>query len=162
MQPVLEELQHQYPQLNIIYRATPVMSDQSQAIASLVLASERKMNTLSLHKALMHLSHAPSVNETLLIGQQLGLNAQTLLQGAQQVDIQNQLKNNIRLAETHATGGSLYLPILIIGKADGSSPSFTLTGEQPYELLSAMIQQLGQDDVQMAKQKDSKRGGGTI
>lgn len=157
MESVIEALKIKYPQLTVIYRPTPMLTEQSSSIAALVLASEEQNHSLSLHKALMNLSHTPTMEDSLSISQQLGLNTALLLADMHQSQIQNQLKNNVRLAETHAINGGIYLPILTIGQADGSEPSFTLTGEQSYALLSAIIQQIGQNYVQVDKQEQQPR-----
>jgi len=152
MEPIIEALKIKYPNLRIIYKPTPLLTPQSASIAALVLASEKENHTLRLHKALMNLNHTPSFNEALLISAQLGLNNQMLLNRVSQSDIQQQLKQNIMLAETYAVAGGIYLPIFTVGKINQKSPDFTLTGEQPFALLSALIKQEN-ENVQMDKQE---------
>ena len=148
MAPVLEALQRQYPNLRIVYRVAPLLTANSRLVASLVLASEKQGKWQALHRRLMQSPDAPTPQDVLEISQSLGLNPQILLQTMRQPNIQHQLQQNIQLAQAHAVQGTLLLPTLVFERFDESNDSITLTGEQSYNLLSAIVRQLEQDHVQ--------------
>ncbi len=146
MEQVIEKLQAKYPELKVIHRVTPLITPISREIASFTLASQNQGQWLSLHRILMHLSARPTLQEAESIADQLGLNVPLLFKTMQQIHIQSQISHNIKQAETYAIEGNIYLPIFVFEssgqKQDQKKQTITLTGEQPYILLSAIVKQL--------------------
>lgn len=142
MERVIEALQGQYSQLRVIHRVIPVLR-QSYSVASLALAAKIQGRWLALHKALTRLPSAPTIVDVFRISKQLGLNANLLFNDMEKSDIQQQLQRNIRSAKEYSIHGAIYLPILVFKQSNGKGQDIILRGEQPYTLLSAIVQQLG-------------------
>ncbi len=155
IESVIDQLQRSYPDLQVIHRVTPLLTTASYPVASFTLAVRAQGGWQAweaLHQRLMQLSRAPTLGDAEEIATDLGLNTPVILKEMQQSNIQQEIRKNSELAETHAIAGQVYLPILVFGASNGEGQIITLTGEQPYELLSAIVQQLGDDQhVQLAQ-----------
>ncbi len=148
MESVIDQLQRSYPELQVIHRVTPLLTTESYPVTSFTLAVREQGGWQvweALHQRLMQLSRAPTFRDAQEITTDLGLNTPVILKEMQQSDIQQEMMKNINLAESHAIAGHVYLPILVFGLSDSRGPQIVLTGEQPYELLSAIVQQLLDD-----------------
>jgi predicted DsbA family dithiol-disulfide isomerase len=141
MESVIEHLQAKYPNLQIIYRVTPVINSRSRDIASFALATKSQGQWRMVHQALMQLSHAPTWFDVNRMIAELKLNKKLLFKTMKQIKIQQEINRNIKEAEAHAIRGGIYLPMLIF-KSSSKKQVITLLGEQPYTLLSAVVQQL--------------------
>jgi predicted DsbA family dithiol-disulfide isomerase len=141
MESVIERLQARYPNLQIIYRVTPVINNRSRDIAFFALAVKSQHKWQMVHQALMQLPNAPTWFDVNRIVIELKFNKQLLFKTMQQGKIQQQINRNIKEAEAHAVRGGIYLPMLIF-KSSSKKQVITLLGEQPYTLLSAVVQQL--------------------
>ncbi len=144
MEPVIEKLEARFPQLRVVHRVTPLLTPESRSLASFTLAAEEEGQWQPLHQALINLPTTPTLSEAEQAALKLGCNLSRLLKLMQQPSIQQQWQQSIRLAATHVSEGKLALPILVFGKSDGAGPHITLTGEQSYGLLSAIVQQLSE------------------
>lgn len=144
MSTIIDRLGIAYPNVHVVYKPTPILNINSLPVASLILASEQYTN--KLNDAVTSLSFSPSILDVLNLSQQLGINQSQLIQAAKKDVIQNELYKNIQLAESYATNGEVELPIFVMGKNNDVQSSFILKGEQPYQLLSAVIQQLEQNN----------------
>jgi hypothetical protein len=154
MEPIIDRLQAQYPNLKVVHRVTPLLTSESRPVASFALAANFQGEWESLHQALMASPTAPTLSNAETIAKALGLNTQQILSTMQSGQVQKQIVANIKLADTHAINGGIYLPILVFGQANGQGQPIILTGERPYSLLSAIVQQLGNDaHVQLVKNK---------
>lgn len=155
MEPVIESLEAQYPNLHVVYRVTPLLTPASRVIASVALAvaAQNKKSGAEIHSQLMQLNATPTMNDALYIANTLGFSSNALLNSMQNQRIQNQINQNITSAKTRAINGAIYLPILVFTQSNGQGQSIVLTGEQPPVLLSAIVKQLGDYDVQMVKNK---------
>ncbi len=102
MELVIERLQTHCSQLRVVYRATPLLTLDSQSIASFTLAAQTQGQWLPLHQALMSWSHAPTLSDVEQVAMQLKLNPSALLNVMQQSNIQQQLQQNIQLAADYA------------------------------------------------------------
>lgn len=155
MESMIQQLQADYPNLRIIHRVTPLLNNDSYRIASFVLAVQAQQGWSAwqvLHSRLMQLPQAPTLSDVEAIAEELDLNVTVILKRMQQANIQERIKENIALAETHVVSGKLALPILVFGLPNDEGQDITLRGEQPYELLSAIVLQLLDDQhVQLAK-----------
>ena len=151
----MESLEAQYPSLHVGYRVTPLLTPASRVIASVALAvaAQNKKGGDEIHGQLMRLNATPTLNDALYIANALGFSANVLLNSAQSKRIQNQINQNIISANTYAINGAIYLPILVFTGSNGQGQSITLRGEKPRVLLSAIVQQLGDQDVQVVKNK---------
>ena len=158
METVIDHLEAAYPQLQVVHRATPLLTAQSRGIASIALAAKAQGQWRSVHQALMRLPNTPTITNTENIVSALGLNVGLLFKDAQQASIQKQLRQNIKLAGKYATNGAIYFPLLVFKPSKDKGQSIVLRGEQPYALLSAIVQQLsGEAHVQMVKQTHRRR-----
>ena len=154
MESVIDKLQAQYSNLKVVHRVTPLLKVESRPVASFALASESQGKWQAMHQQLMASYAAPTLRDAEMIATKLGLNIQAILSTMQSNKVQRQIAQNIQLANTHAVAGGIYLPILVFGQTNGQGQSIVLTGEQPYALLSAIVQQLGNDaHVQLVKNK---------
>lgn len=154
MEPVIDKLQAQYPNLKVVHRVTPLLTPASRPVASFALASESQGKWQAVHQQLMASFAAPTLRDAKMIATKLGLNIQAIMSTMQSNKVQQQIAQNIQLANTHAVAGGIYLPILVFGQTNGQGQPIVLTGEQPYALLSAIVQQLGHDaHVQLVKNK---------
>ncbi|MCW5588139.1 MAG: thioredoxin domain-containing protein [Legionellales bacterium] len=154
MEPVIDKLQEQYSNLKIMHRVTPLLTPASRPVASFALASESQGKWQAVHQQLMTSFAAPTLRDAEIIAKNLSLNIPKILGTMQSKKVQQQIAKNIQLANTHAVDGGIYLPILVFGQSNGEGQPIVLTGEQPYALLSAIVQQLGHDaHVQLVKNK---------
>src|SRR3990167_2944664 len=155
MEPVIESLEAQYPNLHVVYRVTPLLTPASRAIASVALAvaAQNKKSGAEIHSQLMQLNATPTMNDALYIANTLGFSSNAVVNSMQNQRIQNQINQNITSANTRAINGAIYLPILLFTRSNGQGQSIVLTGEHPPVLLSAIVKQLGDYDVQMVKNK---------
>lgn len=144
MAPVIHRLHTTYPYLKVVYRVTPLLTPASRDVASIALAAQAQPQWCALHHALMASRTAPTVEDALQKATQLGLSAQRLVNEMQAPVVQHQLAENIHLVKGHAIRGRLALPIFVFGRSTGMRPMITLTGEQPYTLLAAIVKQLGE------------------
>ncbi len=158
MAPVIERLQAQYPNLRVIHRVTPLLTPASRGIASIALAAQAQHQTVwvRLHRALMHMQRTPTLADAQRLARRYGVNRRALATAARDNYIQQQLQQNIQWASQHAINGSLYLPIMVFGQSRGQAPPIVLTGEQSLVLLSAIVQQLSEQHVQLAKAQQRK------
>lgn len=154
MESVIDRLQAEYPELKVVHRVTPLLNPESRPIASFALAAKSQGKWFALHQQLMASPTAPTLSDAESLAKALGLNTQQLFSTMQSKHIQKQIMTNIKLADRHAINGGIYLPLLEFGQSSGRGQPIVLTGEQPYTLLSAIVQQLGSDaHVQMVKSK---------
>lgn len=153
MERVIEALQHEYPNLKIIHRVTPLLNKNSRFVASFALAAKNQGQWQAVHQLLMRSIDAPGVDKVVSIVTQLGLNPHQLKNDMRKQDVQQQLATNIQLAKKHSIQGNIYFPILVFGHANGKGQSITLIGEQPYSLVSAIVTQLGEAHVQTKKKQ---------
>lgn len=148
MESVIGRLQRSYPELQLVQRVTPLLTTESYPVASFSLAVREQAGWQvweALHQRLMHLSKAPTLGDAQALAVDLGLNLPAILKDMQESNIQQEITKNNELAETHAIAGYVSLPILVFGLSDGKGQVITLTGEQSYGLLSAIVQQLLDD-----------------
>src|SRR3990167_3849813 len=73
MEPVIESLKMQYPNLHVVYRVTPLLTRASRAIASVALAAkaENKNSGAEVHGQLMQINATPTLNDALHIASTL-------------------------------------------------------------------------------------------
>jgi len=165
MEPVIESLQAEYPNLRVIHRVTPLLTPVSRGIASVALAAQAQSQAiwLRIHEALMQMNSTPTLNDVETIALGVGLSHQALLSAPQDKRLQQQINQNIQLASHHAINGGLYLPIMVFGQSNSNGQPIVLTGEQPRALLSAIVRQLGDQDkknvqlVQKQKRQKSRK-----
>lgn len=154
MEPILNKLKAHYSNLKIVHRVTPLLTPASRPVASFALASDLQRKWQAVHQQLMASGAAPTLRDAERIATKLGLNIQKILSILQGNKVQQQIAQNIQLANTHAISGGIYLPILVFGQSNGQGQPIVLYGEQPYALLSAIVQQLNKDaHVQLVKNK---------
>ncbi len=153
MEPVIDKLQAQYSNLKVVHRVTPLLTAESRPVASFALASEPQGKWQAVHEQLMASPTALTLKDAEKSATKLGFNIQAILSTMKSVPIQKQIATNIKLANTHAINGGIYLPLLALGQSNGQGQPIVLTGEQPYALLSAIVQQLGHDHAQLVKNK---------
>lgn len=144
MAPVIHRLQTTYPYLKVVYRVTPLLTLASRGVARIALAAHTYHEWYALHHALMASRTALTARDALQKATLLGLSARRLVNRMQAPLIQQQLAENIHLVKGHAIRGRLALPIFVFGRSAGMRPMITLTGEQPYTLLAAIVKQLGE------------------
>ncbi len=145
MERVIDRLQRSYPELRVVHRVTPLLTKESYNIARFTLSVQRQAGTQAwqaLHQRLMQSSHPLTLSDAQEVATELDLNTAAILKSMQQSSIQQDITNNITLAERHAIAGHVYLPILVLGASTGEGQVIALTGEQPYDLLFAIVQQL--------------------
>ncbi|MBX9706198.1 MAG: DsbA family protein [Gammaproteobacteria bacterium] len=147
MQPVIERLKAGYPNLKIEQQVTPLLNENSRFIASFALASRNQARGDEVHQLLMQSVQAPTVDSAVEIVKQLSLNPSQMTDTMNSAAIQGEIAANIQHAEQYRVQGNLYLPILVFSQADGKEQTITLTGEQPYPLLAAVVQQLSENDA---------------
>ena len=156
MEVVIDHLEAAYPQLRIVHRATPLLTPASRGIASIALAAKKQGQWGAVHQALMSLPSTPTVTNAENITSQLGLNTQVLFKDAGQASIQKKLQQNITFAGKYAANGEIYFPIFVFKSEKNKGQPIVLRGEQPYTLLSAIVQQLGDEaNVQVVKKTKS-------
>ena len=154
MEPVIERLQAEYPDLRVVHRVIPLLKPGSRDMARFALAATAQGQWRAVHRLLMRSPTAPTWADAERIAIQLGLNRQMLFKERQHPSVQQQIETNITLAEKQAIQGVLTLPTLVFKLSHGKRPVITLTGERSYALLSAVVEQLsGEVHVQMAQTK---------
>lgn len=148
MEPVINALEAQYPELQVTHRVTPLLTPDSRDIASLALAASVKTQSAwqNVHDHLMSFDNAPTFSEAMRVAKQAGFNAQEISAVIQNKKIaqliDNEINHNIVLANHYAVDGVVYLPILVFEKSSKNGQTIVLRGEQPYKLLSAIVRQL--------------------
>lgn len=167
MESILDNLQAHYPNLKIVHRVTPLLTPASRPVASFALANESQRKWQAVHQQLMASYAAPTLRNAEIIAKNLNLNIQKILSTMQSNKVQQQIAQNIQLTNTYAVDGGIYLPILVFGQTNGQGQPIVLTGEKPYALLSAIVQQLGHNaHVQLVKNKkrssDNKKIASTL
>jgi protein-disulfide isomerase len=157
MEPVIDSLQAEYQDLRVIHRVTPLLTPASRGIASVALAAKMQNQKVwfKIHNVLMQLNATPTLSNALHIATELGLNPETLSHEMQDKAVQHQINQNIKSANKYAIDGAIYLPILVFSQSNGQGQSIILRGEQPRALLSAIVQQLGDQHVQVVKEKNT-------
>lgn len=148
MEPVIEQLERQYPNLKVVHRVTPLLTPASRRVASFVLAAQQQGQWQALHQRLMLSLSTPTLNGAETTATQMGLNVAALLKQMQADSVQQQISHNIQLVQAHAVQGGIYLPVLVFGRSNGQGQAITLTGEQPYPLLAAIVKQLSTSNDQ--------------
>ncbi|PIQ43259.1 MAG: hypothetical protein COV52_01960 [Gammaproteobacteria bacterium CG11_big_fil_rev_8_21_14_0_20_46_22] len=157
MESVIEQLEKQNPNLKVVHRVTPLLTPASRGVASFALAAQTENQWQAEHQRLMFLQEAPTLNDAKTIATQLGLNTQAMFNKMQTAAIQQQINQNIQLVEKHAVQGGIYLPVLVFRESNGRGQTITLTGEQPYQLLAAIVKQLGVQGGQYVQQEKTKQ-----
>ncbi len=137
---IIRQLESNYSNLHVMYRATPILNENSWILASLVEAAGVKKT--ALHETLVSLPDIPTPQKALEVASRLGMNQQILLQGMRSSIIHQELINNIELSERATTSHAIALPLLVFSNHNKTYPDITLVGEQPYALLSAIVKQL--------------------
>lgn len=145
MGSVIDQLQALYPNLKVVHRVTPLLTSESRLIASFVLAARSQGKWKALHQQLIASFVSPTLNDAEKLATRLGLNTTKILNTMQSRTIQQEIVTNIKLANTHAIANGIYLPILVFGQSNGHGQPIVLTGEQPYSLLLAIVQQLSRN-----------------
>lgn len=148
MEPVVQQLRENYPNLKVEQRVTPLLNDNSRFVASFALASQSTNSGQAVHELLMSSSIAPTVETVVSLVTRLQLNPLELKRIMNTDAVQQTLTQNIQSAQHYAVNGNIYLPIWVFSDADEKGQTITLSGEQPYPLLAAVVQQLSEHNVQ--------------
>ncbi len=158
MEAVIDRLQAAYPRLQVVHRVTPLLTPMSYTVARFALAASEQGQWRSVHQALMRLPTAPTWTDLRRIAKQFHLNTRVLVNVMQQTQIRQQILRNVNDAEKNVTGSRLALPLFVFKLTHGHGQVITLTGEQPYALLAAVVAQLGDEaHVQMVQTTQQRR-----
>ena len=148
MAALIQALQENHPNLKVIDQVTPVLNARSRLIASFALAAKVQGKWQAVHDKLMQLTSVPSIHDVNYLINTLKLNRTAILKTMSDTAIQQALNRNIKQATQYSIQGALRLPIFVFTSTDEKLQPIVLVGEQPYPLLSAVVQQLGEADAQ--------------
>lgn len=160
MNPVIDALKMQYPNLEVTYRVTPLLTSASRGIASIALSEKYQSRDAwrKFHHDLMQFNNTLTIFDAWHIASELGAKPAVLTRMMKSQKVQNQINKNIKMVNRYAVNGGIYLPIFIFSgqsQLNEKNQSIVLIGEQPRTLLSAIIQQLSDQYVQVVKNKNS-------
>jgi len=164
MNSVIDALKMEYPNLEVTYRVTPLLTLASRSIANIALSEKYQSRNawIQFHHDLMQFNNTPTVFDAWHIASELGAKPSAMSNMMKSQKVQNQINKNIKRVNRYAVNGGIYLPIFIFSgqsQLNEKSQSIVLIGEQPRTLLSAIIQQLSDQYVQVVKNKNYAGGG---
>lgn len=156
MEHIINQLKKVEPNLQVIYRPTPLLNSQSRLIASFALAAKQQGKGQSVHHALMSCPMAPTIWDVRHIVQQYNFNFKKISHDIKQTSITKLLNHNISLAEHYVLQGRITLPTLVFQIKNQPDKTLILRGEQPYALLDAVVKQLNDDYAQTIQNKNRR------
>lgn len=119
MAPVIEKLQKQDSNLRIVFKELPIFGGNSQEAAKAALAAYQQgaANYLKFHNALMAADNPLTPDKIMQIAKDSGLDINKLKKDMQSTAIDDQLKDNFRLAQEI---GILGTPSFVLGNQQAS------------------------------------------
>jgi protein-disulfide isomerase len=109
--PILDEAVKDDPTLNILIRPVALLGDESEQIASLIIAAADFNHALTLHRAVINRMEAPSVAITLDEAKKLGIDINEL----QKIAASDKVNKTLRINKAvHKALGFKGIPALLI------------------------------------------------
>lgn len=143
MHTVVEQLIKANPQLRVVYRPIPVLSQQSVFPALSVLAADYQHKALILNQALLNSGKRLNQPNVLAIAEANGINRAQLMRDMQKPAVAETLQENLNLAKKL---GIQHLPTFILGRSGANQPDQVFYGEIAFAQLQVNISRLKHND----------------
>ncbi len=142
MAPVMSNIIKDNPNVRVVFKEFPIRGPVSEFASRAALAANKQGKYFTFSHALLTAPQPLTENAILEIAQQSGLNIEKLKKEMDNNQVQEQLKNNIKLAESLQLTGT---PAFFIGKTQ------TKNSKNVTFVLGAMSQSELQDAINKAK-----------
>lgn len=139
MTPVIAAVVKNNPNVRVIYKEFPIFP-QSDVIARAALAAQKQGKFAAFHAALMQASNPISQATVMQIAQSVGLNTTQLQADMNDPAINNEIKNNYKLASNL---GLDFTPAFVIASNINTKnmKAFFVPGQVPADTLNKLIAQ---------------------
>lgn len=115
MVPIISKLITTNPDLKVIFIEWPIFGNDSQYAAKAAIASIEQNRYYPFHTAMLKKDYPLNKEDVLALAKSVGINVERLQQDMQNKAIDNQIKNNFKLAQNIKIVPPLGTPVFIVG-----------------------------------------------
>ncbi len=141
MQPIIDKLQKEDPNLRVVYKEFPIFGAESEFASKAALAAEKQGKYSAFHEALMKSSKKLDSNEVLALAKQAGLDVTQLKKDMNDGNIAKEIKANQDLAKSMNILGTPAF-VVTVSKGDNGTVeanSFLVPGTTDLKNLEQLI-----------------------
>ena len=138
MDPVVQELLKNYPNLQVIVKEFPIFGDNSDYVAKVAISSHLQGKYASMHSELMTAERPLDLEKVDKIAVEVGMNSQRMARDIQSDEIAKELTETLELAKNLGVVGT---PAFVIAwdVSTKNIQSFFLPGSAPYDSFDKIM-----------------------
>lgn len=142
MSPVVAELRKNDKNLRVVYKPLPIFGGNSVFAAKAALASLKQGKYIQFHEALMEASNPLTQDKVLEAAQKVGLNVKQLKADVGAVNVNEELDNNVRLAQKLGIAGTPAYIVVATNYANNKNKAFFVPGGTSVDTLNNMVMEV--------------------